>query len=227
MGIILGFVCVICFGLLAVKAVTRLLHLQRADRLFMKLHKPVSTLLLLLCILHVAFVFPVLRTRSMYVNISGIAVALCILLLIILCHSIKDGKKRLFWHRTLAIVMAVGIIGHIVSYTQDFQSYQQRIADIDVNEVDISKIKDGVYEGECDVDYIYARVQVTVSDGKITAVDLLEHRNERGAAAESVIGAVTEKQKIDVDTVSGATNSSKVIKKAIETAMINAMSRDK
>ena len=47
----------------------------------------------------------------------------------------------------------------------------------------------------------------------------MEHRHERGKAAEKVIEKIIEEQKIDVDAVSGATNSSTVIKKAVENAL--------
>ena len=41
----------------------------------------------------------------------------------------------------------------------------------------------------------------------------------RGKAAEVIVDKVVATQKIDVDAVSGATNSSNVIKKAIENAV--------
>ena len=47
----------------------------------------------------------------------------------------------------------------------------------------------------------------------------MEHRNERGKAAEVIVGNVVATQEINVDAVSGATNSSNVIKKAIENAI--------
>ena len=51
------------------------------------------------------------------------------------------------------------------------------------------------------------------------SIDLLEHRNEKGKPAEQIIDDILKRQQIDVDEVSGATNSSKVIKKAIENAI--------
>ena len=83
----------------------------------------------------------------------------------------------------------------------------------------ISDIPDGVYIGEYDVNVIYAKVEVTVENGEITNIIILEHRNERGKPAEAVINKIVEDQKIDVDAVSGATNSSTVIKKAVENAL--------
>jgi hypothetical protein len=50
-------------------------------------------------------------------------------------------------------------------------------------------------------------------------IDILEHRNERGKAAEAITNKIIEEQKINVDTIAGATNSSTVIKKAVENAL--------
>ena len=58
-----------------------------------------------------------------------------------------------------------------------------------------------------------------LTDGMIVSASLLEHRNERGKQAENIINNIISEQKIDVDAISGATNSSNVIKKAIENAI--------
>jgi uncharacterized protein with FMN-binding domain len=47
----------------------------------------------------------------------------------------------------------------------------------------------------------------------------LEHRHERGKTAEVITDSIIDEQKIDVDAISGATNSSTVIKKAVENAL--------
>ena len=69
------------------------------------------------------------------------------------------------------------------------------------------------------MNFIYAKVEVDVSGGKIIDVRILDHRQERGKAAEAVANEIVDEQRIDVDTVSGATNSSIVIKKAVEVAL--------
>ena len=55
---------------------------------------------------------------------------------------------------------------------------------------------------EYDVNFIYAKVEVDVSGGKIIDVRILEHRQERGKAAEAVANEIVDEQRIDVDTVS-------------------------
>lgn len=67
--------------------------------------------------------------------------------------------------------------------------------------------------------YIYAKVQVIIKDGKISEIEILEHRNERGQGAEGISEKIIEQQRIDADTVTGATNSSLVIEKACENAL--------
>lgn len=87
----------------------------------------------------------------------------------------------------------------------------------------IFRMSDGIYIGEYDVNFIYAKVEVTVQDGKITNIELLGHKNERGKPAEAILGKMIDAQRINVNAVSGATNSSTVIKKATENALKKGM----
>lgn len=221
MGIVTGFLCIICFCVLAGKLLTRKCHFEKIDKMLLRLHKPASGILLVCVILHIAFVFPVIKNRSVCVNLSGVAIVILIVMLIALCHMMKHKKQRMRWHRIFTVIIAVGIIGHMMAYYIDFHAYRENIKNISVDEVELTELADGSYEGEYDAGYIYARVAVEIRDGRIISVDLLEHRNERGEPAESILDTVLEQQNIDVDTVSGATNSSKVIKKAIENALKN------
>ncbi|MEM1484244.1 FMN-binding protein [Oscillospiraceae bacterium PP1C4] len=128
----------------------------------------------------------------------------------------KHGKKIIIVVAVIVIILAL----FLVKYLMDVHKYKTAVNNMAISDIDISKVPDGHYEGECDVDYIYAKVSVTIKNGAITELKLLKHRNERGAIAEKIIDNILAKQTIDVDTISGATNSSKVIKKAIENALI-------
>ena len=89
MGIILGYLCAVCFILLAGKAITHRCHFTRLDKALMRLHKPLSAAMLVLSILHFVVVIPVLQTRNLLVNLSGIAMLIVLILLIGLYHMIK------------------------------------------------------------------------------------------------------------------------------------------
>ena len=116
----------------------------------------------------------------------------------------------------LAIVVAAMYYG---MYLKSVSDYQRTVRDMQIAEVDTSQLTDGTYIGDCNVNFIYAKVAVQIQNGEITQIQILEHRNERGKQAESVLDEIVKEQKINVDAVSGATNSSTVLKKAVETAL--------
>lgn len=219
MGLIIGYVNLVCFLLLAGKYVTKKWKGDKADCFLRKVHKPLSCVFLLFCIIHLLCVSPVLRERNLLVTVSGCISLGIAILLIILCHTIKDGKKKMFWHRMLTMLLLAGLVLHIVLYIIDFMQYKNNIERITISNVNVGIITDGKYIGEYDAGYIYAKVQVTVKDGTISDIELLEHRNERGQKAEHIIDNIKEQQKIDVDTITSATNSSLVIEKACENAL--------
>lgn len=120
MGIFFGILCVTCFCLLSAKAVTTRLHFNNMDQIMMKLHKPASAFLIIACFIHIICVVPLLKNRNVLVAVSGIANVVFMVLLIYLCHVIKDKKKKMLWHRIMTILMAISIIGHITTYITNF-----------------------------------------------------------------------------------------------------------
>lgn len=220
MGIVLGYISLLCFCLLAGKWITRKLHIKKVDKLLMRIHKKVSVVFLVTCLLHIIFVFPVFKTRSVAVLITGILAIVVVALLIIFCHVLKDKTIRFRWHRILTVVLMICIIGHMVAYFIDFENYQNKIREIHIQDIDISEAEDGIYVGEYDAGYIYAKVEVTIENGNIAELRILEHGNERGEAAEVITEEIKRQQKLDVDAVTGATNSSNVIKKAVQNALV-------
>lgn len=64
-----------------------------------------------------------------------------------------------------------------------------------------------------------AMVRVTVNDGKIVKLAILEHRFNRKYDGSAVVQQILQKQSLEVDGVSGATYSSKSIIKATERAL--------
>lgn len=129
----------------------------------------------------------------------------------------KISRKKII----MSIVIFIFTIGLIVGavYLKNVADYKQAVKETTFDEINISDVSDGVYIGEYDVNFIYAKVEVTVQNREITDIIILEHRHEHGKAAETVINEIVDEQRINVDAVSGATNSSIVIKKAVENAL--------
>ena len=129
----------------------------------------------------------------------------------------RISKKKII-SVIILFFLLIGLIGGAV-YLKNVADYKRAIGETTFDEIDIADVSDGIYIGEYDVNFIYAKVEVTVEDGEIVSINILEHRHERGKAAETVIEKIIDEQKIDVDAISGATNSSTVIKKAVENAL--------
>jgi uncharacterized protein with FMN-binding domain len=88
-----------------------------------------------------------------------------------------------------------------------------------VSNVSPTAVRDGTYHGEQINDPITAKVDIDVKDGSIMAIKVLEHKHGPGHGADAIIDRVIAAQSLQVDAVSGATLSSKVVLKAIETAL--------
>ncbi|MCX8132188.1 MAG: FMN-binding protein [Clostridia bacterium] len=104
-------------------------------------------------------------------------------------------------------------------YLYQTWKYKKIISEIVIANPDLSKLKDGVYNGSFDAILVAVDVSVTIENKKIKEIKIDRHKNERGSKALNIISKVVSAQSLEVDTVSGATNSSKVILKAIENAL--------
>ncbi len=129
----------------------------------------------------------------------------------------RMSKKKVALFAVMLLLL-IDLVWGII-YLKSVADYKQAVKETTYEDIHISDIPDGVYVGEYDVDFIYAKVEVTVQNGEITNINILEHRHERGKTAEVITDSIVDEQKIDVDAISGATNSSTVIKKAVENAL--------
>ncbi|MGG5372647.1 FMN-binding protein [Enterococcus sp. AZ196] len=124
--------------------------------------------------------------------------------------------------RTLLIIGLIALVlagGYGIYYYNRFTNYKKAVQEIQINEPDLSTIKDGKYIGQHNVDFIFAKVEVEIKDHQFRSIKMLAHTNDRGENADDIPAQILEEQKIGVDAVSGATNSSKVIQKAVEKAL--------
>ena len=85
--------------------------------------------------------------------------------------------------------------------------------------VDINDVKDGVYFGKEETPLVSVEVNVTVKDKRIVDIALLRHENGKGEKAEEMIPEMIKNNTSEVDIVSGATLSSKVIRAAVRNAL--------
>lgn len=131
----------------------------------------------------------------------------------------KKQKRKRNVILIMMLIALVGTGGFGINYWLRNEKYQDAIKQISIKEVDLTTLEDGEYIGEYDVDFIRVKVKVTIDDHKISDIAYIYHDNDRGEKANRITEAMIKQQKIKVDTISGATNSSKVIQKAVELAL--------
>ncbi|AIQ58583.1 FMN-binding protein [Paenibacillus borealis] len=133
------------------------------------------------------------------------------------------------WKRNLLIVCISVIIIVLAGLAAGwlFTEKEHREArNVQIAEVDFKQLHAGDYIGE------YAggmykwranKVQVTVTAQKVTAIKLLEHsKNQPDTSAEELFSRVIRAQSLQVDSISGASLTSKAYLKAIEDALDQA-----
>ncbi len=113
-----------------------------------------------------------------------------------------------------------GIIEAVKDALKEFASSESS-----AGAVDISELADGTYEGTGEGLMGSIKVSVTMQNGKIAEVKVLEHSESDGISDPAISGipkAIVEKQELDVDTVSGATFTSNGIIEAVKNALQGA-----
>jgi len=113
------------------------------------------------------------------------------------------------------VVLAAAIAGMIMIAGRN----QSEVEAITIEDVDLTLVPDGTYTGKYNAFPVVVQVDVTVLDHAITAISLVKHQNGQGGDAEVIPQMVVDAQSLLVDTVSGATYSSKVILLAIRDAL--------
>lgn len=114
----------------------------------------------------------------------------------------------------IILIIFVLIVGYI-----KVQSDLKELTALEIQDVDLSQIEDGYYEGSYNVFPIAVEVNVYVKNHEIIDIKILKHTNGQGGSAEKITEHIMKLQSLDVDAISGATYSSKIIINAVENAL--------
>ncbi len=138
--------------------------------------------------------------------------------------KVKKRTRRILWI-ALAGLTGIVIVGalFLAQYIPQLEAYRKTIEELVIEEVDLALVQDGTFEGSFEAGFVAANVRVLVRDHQIVDIDLYRHQHGRGEKAEAVVGQVIYAQSVQVDLITGATSSSKVILKAIENALRQGM----
>jgi uncharacterized protein with FMN-binding domain len=116
------------------------------------------------------------------------------------------------------IVLVVIVTGGIAFISSGLKSGSK----ITVSNVNLSSVKDGIYDGKYRAGRWSNEVKVTVKDHKITQIDVVKDvLIPDPKVTKEILSRVIENQDTTIDTISGATVTSKAYLKSIETALNN------
>ena len=113
------------------------------------------------------------------------------------------------------IIVLIGIIGFKL-WSAKLVNEAMALKDVSI---DMSKVEDGVYEGHSELGPVIVDVRVTVENSEIIAIEILQHQNGLGQAANAIVEDMVDQNTYDVDAVSGATVSSEIIMNAVNDAL--------
>jgi uncharacterized protein with FMN-binding domain len=130
-------------------------------------------------------------------------------------------KKRIILVSIMLLLVIAGFIG-IKAMLKSTETNLESLKHMELAQIDLTLIDDGIYNGSYSAFPVSAEVSVTIKNHAIVGIDLIKHTNGQGAPAEVIPDMVVKSQSLQVDSVSGATYSSRVILKAIENALISA-----
>jgi len=89
--------------------------------------------------------------------------------------------------------------------------------------LDHARLADGIYEGSYNAWPNRALVKVEIKGDRIVGIEIVEHWAWKGKKSEPLIlEGIIRNQSTNVDAVSGATNSSRVIMNAVQKAIEKA-----
>lgn len=129
-------------------------------------------------------------------------------------------SKRL---KTVLMVLTVIVLAAWAGISWLGRAHEQGLAQIEILGVDLAQVPDGTYSGAHSVFPVSVQVNVTVLEHRITDIQLVKHQNGQGGAAEVIPDQVIRAQSLQVDAITGATASSKVILKAIDNALQSSL----
>lgn len=133
--------------------------------------------------------------------------------------------KRYYLHRTStdAIVWQCNpCVSTIKLLLAKVEGNLKQLALSEIADVNLAAAEDGIYFGSYSAFPVSAEVRVTIKNHFIVDIKLVKHNNGQGQDAEIIPEKVMEAQSLKVDSLLGATYSSKVILKAIQDATLKA-----
>ena len=129
------------------------------------------------------------------------------------------------WIVALVVVAGLATAGG-VGWPRLMKEHQEARS-LPLNAVDFGRLNDGIYHGAYEGGMYKWRANecdVTVTDGKVTGIQLVGSKDpgSKNTQPEVLYDRVVQAQSLQVDTISGATLTSKAWLQSVESALLQA-----
>lgn len=134
-------------------------------------------------------------------------------------------SRRRRWRVGMGLVVVVVILGMAAGCGLYAWRFNAVSGELTVGPLSLDRVPDGDHRGFYRLFHVAAQVLVSVRDGKITGIQLLNYEKMQRADADRTqrtLERVVESQSLDVDLETGATVTQKVALKAVENALTGA-----
>ena len=243
LSLIFAWITVI-FGIMtSFKYIARVSKSAKWNRLFHKIHIPVGIALVLTGLVHGLLAGNFADTKISEAHIGTVLFSLnwgsaCFIVSVLLGLTYllrRVLKKQWMWaHRVLTVCLLIHMVIHVADVGIQLpgrlfskQTEPEESLDVVRDEVNDSAVfagavlRDGVYEGSAQGYKDTIIVSVTVENGAVTAIEILQENDTPAylERAREIIDDVIDAQSLHVDAVSGATFSSVGILNAVNNAL--------
>ena len=127
----------------------------------------------------------------------------------------KKGSKILLGFLIIIVIIIVGS----VLFFQSMQKGIESLIEMEIEDVDLSMVEDGVYAGTYQQLPVTVELMVTVVNHDITSIEITKHFNGQGSPAEAITDDIVSEDTLLIDAIAGATVSSKCILLAVKDAL--------
>ncbi|MNC21099.1 FMN-binding domain protein [compost metagenome] len=131
----------------------------------------------------------------------------------------RKGKRKLLITGIVVLVIVGGLGGALLIT----EGERREARNLPIKAISFKSLHDGTYTGGYQggkYKWRANKIQVTVSSGKVTDIKVLEQTEKKTPEfTEELFGRVIQAQSLQVDTISGATLTSKAFLKGVEGAL--------
>lgn len=127
------------------------------------------------------------------------------------------------YDKKLFRVVVASLVVLIIMMSSIFIIFQLQYRSINYTNIDMADVADGIYRGKADTLLLKVEVDVEVEDHKIKNIEFIEHVTTYEEVGEHIVNKIIEENSYQIDVVTSATASTKVITSAVNKALESAV----